>query len=174
MQRTDNEGVMALANELKLLDPDFCQEADLQNTQRVVRALEVCLATGKPYSSFRKKNKVERNFELIKIAIERPRDELYARIDTRIDTMIADGLMEEVKKLSNFRLHNALQTVGYKEVFGHLNNEYNYEEMVFLLKRNSRRYAKRQLTWFKNQDNFQWFSAEDFEKILNYVRVITS
>ena len=172
MQQLDNQGLIVLVEKLKQLDPAYCETADLQNTQRVVRALEVCLATGKPFSAFRKKEKTERNFEIIKIGLERPREELYERINQRMDKMLAAGLVNEAKNLLNFRNHNALQTVGYKEVFEFLDGKINEEEMIFLLKRNTRRYAKRQMTWFKNQaegEEFTWFSAADFEEILKFI-----
>lgn len=170
MQRLETEGVEPLAAELQKLDPEYAATADLQNSQRVVRALEVCLSTGKPFSEFHKKVKVERNFQFIKIGIERPREELYDRINRRMDIMLANGLEEEVKGLSNYRNHNALQTVGYKEVFEFMDGAYDHTTMVELLKRNSRRYAKRQMTWFKNQDAFQWFNAEDFDGVYAYVK----
>jgi tRNA dimethylallyltransferase len=170
MQRLETEGVEVLAEELKELDPEYATTADLQNSQRVVRALEVCLSTGKPFSEFHKKTKVKRSFQFIKIGIERPREELYNRINRRMDSMLANGLIEEVKGLTNYRNHNALQTVGYKEIFEFLDGAYDYPTMVELLKRNSRRYAKRQMTWFKNQDDFQWFSAEDFEGVYGYIK----
>jgi tRNA dimethylallyltransferase len=155
-ERLSNEGLEKLVEELKTLDPIFYQEVDRQNPQRVLRALEVCIATGRPFSEFRKKQKVQRPFEMIKIALERPREELYARIDARMDIMLANGLVEEAQQFIEFREHYALKTVGYREVFDYLDGLYDYEEMVRLLKRNSRRYAKRQMTWFKNQDEFVW------------------
>lgn len=170
MKRLETEGVEALAKELQKLDPEYYATADLQNSQRVVRALEVCLSTGRPFSEFHKKSKVERSFQFIKIGIERPREELYDRINHRMDIMLANGLVDEVKSLALFRNHNALQTVGYKEVFEYLDGVYDYNKMIELLKRNSRRYAKRQMTWFKNQDNFQWFNAEDFEGVYAYIK----
>jgi tRNA dimethylallyltransferase len=169
MQRLDNEGVEALAEQLRVLDPEYCETADLQNSQRVVRALEVCLSSGRPFSSFHKKEAVERNFNIIKIGIERPREELYERINHRMDLMLSGGLLEEVKGLLDFRNHNALQTVGYKEVFEFLDGNYDEKTMIELLKRNSRRYAKRQMTWFKNQDAFEWFYGTDFEGVKTYI-----
>lgn len=175
MQRLENEGVEVLANELRKLDPVYCETADLQNSQRVVRALEVCLSTGKPFSSFHKKqetrNKIQevRNFKIVKIALERPREELYDRINRRMDLMLEAGLVDEAKSVIEFREHNALQTVGYKEVYEYLDGNYDYEMMVQLLKRNTRRYAKRQLTWFRNQDEFTWFHANDFDEIWRYI-----
>lgn len=168
-QRFENEGLEVLAKELKTLDSIYYEQVDIQNTQRVLRALEVCISTGKPFSSFRKNQKVERPFSMIKIALERPREELYARIDKRMDIMLANGLEEEAKSVIDFREHYALKTVGYREMYEHLDGEYDREEMVRLLKRNSRRYAKRQMTWFKNQDEFQWFDAKDEEGIISFI-----
>jgi tRNA dimethylallyltransferase len=168
-QRLENEGLEVLANELKNLDPLYYEQVDIQNTQRVLRALEVCISTGQPFSSFRKNQKVERPFKMIKIALERPREQLYARIDKRMDIMLDNGLEAEAKSVMDFREHYALKTVGYREIYEHLDGEYDREEMVRLLKRNSRRYAKRQMTWFKNQDEFQWFDAKDETGILRFI-----
>ena len=168
-QRLNNEGLEVLADELKNLDPIYYQQVDIQNTQRVLRALEVCISSGKPFSSFRKNQKVERPFRMIKIALERPREELYARIDKRMDIMLANGLEDEAKSVIDFREHYALKTVGYREIYEHLDNEYDREEMIRLLKRNSRRYAKRQITWFKNQDEFHWFDAKNEEEIIRFI-----
>ena len=168
-QRLDNEGLEVLADELKNLDPIYYQQVDIQNTQRVLRALEVCISSGKPFSSFRKNQKVERPFRMIKIALERPREELYARIDKRMDMMLASGLEDEAKSVIDFREHYALKTVGYREIYEHLDGEYDREEMIRLLKRNSRRYAKRQITWFKNQDEFHWFDAKNEEEIMRFI-----
>ncbi|MBD2751526.1 tRNA (adenosine(37)-N6)-dimethylallyltransferase MiaA [Spirosoma validum] len=167
--RLQQEGLESLQNELRQLDPQYAQTADLQNPVRVTRALEVCLTTGLPYSSFRRQQTAERPFQSVLIALERPRDELYARIDARMDAMLAEGLIEEVRSLQPYRHVAALQTVGYQEVFPYLDGTYDYAEMVRLLKRNSRRYAKRQLTWFRNQGNYHWFGPEEKEKILSYV-----
>lgn len=172
MKRLETEGLEVLQTQLQTLDPIYCTQNDLQNTQRVVRALEVSLLTGKPYSSFREHQPAQRPFNIIQIALERDREELYRRIDARMDGMLAAGLVEEVRSLSNYRFHNALQTVGYKEVFDYMEGLYDYDEMVRLLKRNSRRYAKRQITWFKHQGNFKWFDATDFGGILSYIRAV--
>ena len=169
-QRLDNEGLEVLADELKNLDPIYYEQVDIQNTQRVLRALEVCISTGKPFSSFRKNQKVKRPFLIIKIALERPRNELYARIDKRMEMMIANGLEAEAKSVMDFREHYALKTVGYREIYEHIDGEYDREEMVRLLKRNSRRYAKRQMTWFKNQDEFRWFYAKNEAEIIDFIR----
>ncbi|WP_461040940.1 tRNA (adenosine(37)-N6)-dimethylallyltransferase MiaA [Spirosoma harenae] len=164
--RLQQEGLGVLQEELRQLDPIYAQTADLQNPIRVTRALEVCLATGQPYSSFRRKQSIDRPFRSIMIALERPREELYARIEARMDAMLAAGLVDEARSLLPYRYLPALQTVGYQEVFPYLNGTYNSEEMVQLLKRNSRRYAKRQLTWFRNQGNYSWFHPDDQEGIL--------
>ena len=166
LTRLNQEGPASLQAELRQLDPVYAQTADLQNPIRVTRALEVCLTAGKPYSSFRRQQPARRPFRSVLIALDRPRDELYTRIDTRMDAMLSAGLVDEVRSLLPYRQLPALQTVGYQEVFPYLENGYGYDEMVRLLKRNSRRYAKRQLTWFRNQGNYHWFGAEDEEDVL--------
>jgi tRNA dimethylallyltransferase len=166
-QRLHTEGLNILQEELRELDPVYVQTADLQNPIRVTRALEVCLSTGQPYSSFRRKQAAERPFQSRLVALERPREELYARIDTRMDRMLAHGLIEEVRSLYAYRDLTALQTVGYQEIFPYLDGTYDYEEMVRLLKRNSRRYAKRQLTWFRNQADFWWYHPQQDDAILD-------
>jgi tRNA dimethylallyltransferase len=170
MFRLESEGIQALQKELKELDPIAFEEMDLNNSQRVVRALEVCISTGKPFSSFKQRGNKIHKYNIIKIGLERSREELYDRINRRVDLMLQAGLVDEVKTLQEFENQNALQTVGYKEVFGYLKGEYAYDEMVELLKRNTRRYAKRQMTWFKNQDTFEWFNAEDLVGVTNYIQ----
>lgn len=160
MVRVATEGLQTLQTELIERDPVYAAEADLKNTQRVVRALEVCIGTGQPFSSFRRQQPAQRPFTIKLIALDRPRDELYARIDARMDTMLAAGLVEEARSLMPYRDHLALRTVGYQEVFGYFDGKYTYDEMVFLLKRNSRRYAKRQLTWFRHQQNYEWLTLD--------------
>ena len=164
--RLQQEGLAVLQNELRRLDPVYAETADLQNPIRVTRALEVCLSAGEPYSSFRRQQAVERPFRSVMVALERPREELYARIDTRMDAMLSAGLIDEVRSLLPYRALPALQTVGYQEIFPYLDGVYAYDEMVRLLKRNSRRYAKRQLTWFRNQGNYHWFNPNDEKEIL--------
>lgn len=163
--RWQQEGLSPLQEQLRQLDPVYAQTADLQNPVRVTRALEVCLSTGLPYSSFRRDTPVERPFRTVLVALDRPRPDLYARIDTRMDQMLTDGLLDEARGLYEYRHLSALQTVGYQEVFPYLDGAYNYDEMVRLLKRNSRRYAKRQLTWFHNQADYQWVGPDDDAKI---------
>ncbi|WP_394333692.1 tRNA (adenosine(37)-N6)-dimethylallyltransferase MiaA [Cyclobacterium xiamenense] len=162
-------GLPYLQQQLALLDPAYYQQVDLQNPQRLIRALEVCLGTGRPYSDFRKKRKSPRFFRSIKIALDRERQELYDRIDRRMDEMIRQGLFSEAERLYPYRHLNALQTVGYKEVFGFLEGSYDREEAVRLLKRNSRRYAKRQLTWFRKDPDYTWFHPDDWEQMLQWI-----
>jgi len=173
------KGLAALTHQLKVLDPDYYQKADLSNSQRILRALEVCLSTGLPYSSFRtttqkKKLPQKRPFSIIKIGLERERNELYERINQRVDEMLVNGLLEEAQSLYPFREQNALQTVGYQEIFGYLEQQYNWEEAIRLIKRNTRRYAKRQLTWFKKDEEMHWFrldsdAMQNFQQIRMFI-----
>jgi tRNA dimethylallyltransferase len=141
------------------------------NPQRVVRALEVYYTTGMPISHYQQKDLQKRPFKQILIALDRDRIDLYHRIDTRMDQMLNQGLVEEAKSVIEFRDNHALQTVGYKEVYAYLDGLYNEKEMERLLKQNSRRYAKRQLTWFRHQGDFKWFKPNEFDKILDYINV---
>jgi tRNA dimethylallyltransferase len=165
--RLENEGLWALFSELKQLDPVYAAQVDAKNPQRVVRALEVCLSTGKPYSEFRLAQKPARPFHVIKICLERPREELYTRIDLRMDQMLTAGLVEEARVFEDKQHLYALKTLGYKEVYAFLQGEYDEEEMVRLLKRNNRHYAKKQMTWFRNQDEFTYLHPSNaFVEIL--------
>lgn len=166
--RLEAEGLAALVQELQERDPAYAQEVDRNNPQRIVRALEVCLFTGRPYSSFRRKQYSRRPFGIIKVGLDRPRHDLYARIDLRMDAMIAEGLFEEAHRLHPFRELNALQTVGYKEIFDYIDGLYGREEAIRLLKRNSRRYAKRQLTWFRKDPEYTWFHPEETDVIIDW------
>lgn len=168
-KRFENEGIITLQEELQKLDPAYFKTSDINNTQRVIRALEICLATGKPYSSFRIGEVVERPFITIKIGLDRPREELYDRINLRVDLMMEQGLLAEVENLRPYASNNALQTVGYKELFDFLNGAFSLTEAVELIKRNSRRYAKRQLTWFRNQDTFSWFNPSQLTDIKYFI-----
>jgi len=164
-----NKGISVLQAQLKAVDPMYYGQVDLQNPQRLIRALEVCIGTGKPFSSFRAKKKVNRPFAMIKIALERDREELYVRINQRMDQMIAEGLFEEASLLLPYRELNALQTVGYKEIFEYLDGKYDRDEAIRLLKRNSRRYAKRQLTWLKKDNSYAWFHPSEVDRIIQYI-----
>ena len=159
-QEFQSHGLESLLEELKHTDPVYYEQVDRQNHQRVIRALEVIRCTGKPFSVFRnRKPKTDRFFKNVKIGLEMDREALNERIDLRMDQMIANGLFEEAEKLFPFRKLNALQTVGYKEIFDFLDHAYDKEEAIRLLKRNSRRYAKRQMTWFKADPEIIWFDA---------------
>ncbi|HET8859003.1 tRNA (adenosine(37)-N6)-dimethylallyltransferase MiaA [Marivirga sp.] len=166
----EQHGIKYLQKQVFESDPEYFDIVDQQNPQRLIRALELYRATGKNMSFYRSQNnQVERSFHIIKIGLERPREELYDRINLRMDQMIAEGLFEEAKKLYPFKNLNALQTVGYSEIFGFLDGKYDREEAVRLLKRNSRRYAKRQMTWFKRDSEFEWFQADDKTKIISFL-----
>lgn len=167
--RCKAEGVEALAEELRSLDPDFYEVVDRKNPARVVRALEVCISTGKTYSSLRSGVKRQRPFNIIKIAVSMDREVLYERIDLRVDKMVQAGLYDEALKVYPLRELNALQTVGYREWFDHFDGKISREEAIELIKRNSRRYAKRQLTWFRADKDFEWFEPSETEKILEYI-----
>ena len=169
-QTHEKEGLTLLLDKLKMVDPVYYQVVDQNNPQRVIRALEVYESTGKSYSSFRKSTTKTRPFKIIKIGLHRDRDELYARIEERMDAMIEQGLFDEAKSLYHFRSKNALQTVGYKEVFEYIDGIYDKMEAVRLLKRNSRRYAKRQMTWFRKDDQIKWFHPEDNGAIIRYLK----
>lgn len=169
MQQSEAEGLTNLLEQLKTLDPGYYAQVDQANTHRVIRALEVCLSTGQPFSSFRKQTKAERPFDILKIGLEREREELYERINLRMDLMLEQGLIEEAKALYPYKEHNALQTVGYREIFDYMDGKYDWEEAVRLLKRNSRRYAKRQMTWFRRDGEMQWFSPKEMEEMIIWI-----
>ncbi len=155
-QRLRTEGVVALRAELRLLDPESYATVDPANGQRIVRALEVTLATGRKYSSFKTHPAKERPFTIEKIGLTRPRPELYARIDARVDRMMEEGLLDEVRALLPYRNLPALNTVGYKELFGYLDGAYDLPEAIRLIKRNTRHYAKKQLTWWARDPEIRW------------------
>lgn len=155
--RLEREGIQSLQEELARLDPDYFREVDTDNPQRIIRALEVALASGKPFSSFRSGRKTERPFRILTVGLTAERDELYRRINTRVDEMLTAGLLEEAKALYPHRQKNALQTVGYKELFAYFEGRYDLETAVSEIKKNTRRYAKRQETWFRKNPDIQWF-----------------
>lgn len=170
IEEFEEKGLNFLQNEVARLDPIYFDQVDRQNPQRLMRALEVCRGTGKAFSSFRIKEKKVRNFTSIKVGLERDRAELYERIDQRMNHMIASGLFDEADALFGKRHLNALQTVGYSEIFGFLEGKYDKEEAMRLLKRNSRRYAKRQLTWFKRDQSIIWFHPSQELEILKFLK----
>lgn len=163
-------GIEYLQEQVTLIDPEYYRIVDQNNPQRLIRVLELYQTTGKNMSFYRSQtHEVKRPFAITKIGLERPREKLYERIDVRMDQMIAEGLFEEAAQLLSFKHLNALQTVGYSEVFGYLDGQYDREEAVRLLKRNSRRYAKRQLTWFKKDQQFQWFHPDQESEIIQAI-----
>jgi len=162
-------GLEWLQSEVERVDPKFFDKVDRNNPQRLMRALEVFRCSGLKFSSFRIKSKVHRPFQTLKIGLDLPREELYHRIDQRMENMLSRGLFEEARSLFDKRHLNALQTLGYTEIFGFLEGKYDKEEMFRLLKRNSRRYAKRQLTWFRKDNQITWFHPSQEEDILHYL-----
>lgn len=168
----EEKGLTWLQEQIRNSDPDYYNTVDINNPQRLQRALEVCLETGKPYSSFLSQNKKQRNFEAIKILINTDREILYDRINKRVDQMIKDGLVEEAKKLFPNKDLNALNTVGYKELFAHFAGDMELNAATELIKQKTRNYAKRQLTWFNNQDTYETFGPDDAEKIKAYLEII--
>lgn len=168
-RRLADEGVDALAEQLRELDPRYYEEVDRRNPARVLRAVEVCLQTGRPYSEQRTGRRQKRPFEVVKIGIDLPRAELYERIDRRVDGMLADGLEAEARALYPYRSLNALQTVGYREFFDYFDGRTSYEEAIELIKRNSRRYAKRQLTWFRRDSEIRWFRPTEDAAMIAHI-----
>jgi len=166
----EDRGLDWLQLQIADVDPEYYGQVDRHNPQRLIRALEVYLGTGQKFSSFRSKTKVSRPFRVIKVGLERDREELYRRIDLRMDQMIAAGLFEEAASLFDRRHLNAMQTVGYSEIFGFLEGKYDREEAIRLLKRNSRRYAKRQLTWFRRDPEIRWYHPDQSEEILAWAQ----
>lgn len=166
----EKDGLERLLEELKLLDPEYYNVVDKRNQRRVIHGLEICYQTGKTYTSFRKREKIARPFDrLIKIFINRSREQLYKRINTRVDRMIENGLEAEVRSLENYRGVNALNSVGYREMFDYIDEKITLNEAVEKIKSNTRRYARKQQTWYKRDENIRWFDAEDKEGIIEYI-----
>ena len=171
-RRYAEEGLPALVEELRQLDPEHYEVVDRNNPRRVIHALEICHQTGKTYTSFRTNTKKERPFNIIKIALTRPREELYNRINLRVDKMVDNGLVEEARALYPLRHLNALNTVGYKELFRYFDGEWSLPEAIERIKGNTRQYCRKQLTWFKRDPQIRWFSPDDEEEIINTVFTI--
>lgn len=167
--RLATEGLDPLLAELKTLDPEYYDIVDKCNPRRVVHGLEICRQTGTTYTSFRMRERKQRPFRIVKIALNRPRDILYKRINSRVDMMIAEGLEEEARRLYPLRHLNALNTVGYKEMFKYIDGEWTLDEAVERIKGNTRRYARKQQTWYKKDDDIVWFDAAEREHILNFI-----
>ena len=171
MQTFNEQGLEPIREELLHRDPVFYNQVDLNNTQRVIHAVEVCRVAGVPFSELRTKTVKEREFEIVKIGLFREREELYERIDKRVDLMVDEGLVEEARSLYPNRELNALNTVGYKELFDHFDGKYDLAEAIRLIKRNSRHYARKQMTWFKRDKSINWFHPDDIESIFNLLGV---
>ena len=171
-KKYEKKGLLWLQNELKKSDSDYFEHEDTMNPQRMMRALEIVISTGKSINAFRQKKKLQHDFQIVKIGLNMDRKELYERLDTRMDEMINQGLFKEAEDLFNKRHLNALQTVGYNEVFGFLEKKYSKEEAIRLAKRNTRRYAKRQMTWFGKDKEVEWFKADDFNAITKHINSV--
>lgn len=167
--RLSSEGLEPLVEELRRLDPEYYEIVDKQNPRRVVHGLEICLMTGKTYTSFRKREKKKRPFRIVKIGLNRDREELYNRINQRVDQMMTDGLLDEAQRLYPMRHMNALNTVGYKEMFAYIDGTWTLEEAVERIKGNTRRYARKQLTWYKKDEQIRWFHPDEIEQIYSYI-----
>jgi tRNA dimethylallyltransferase len=169
-ERYENEGLERLAAELKLLDPEYYKKVDLKNPKRILHALEICYMTGETYTSFRTQKKKERPFRIIKIGLTRKREELYERINQRVDRMMEEGLLEEAKAVYPYRRLNALNTVGYKEIFKYLDGEWELPFAIEKIKQNSRIYSRKQMTWFRRDEEIQWFHPEQEKEIMAYLQ----
>lgn len=169
MQRYEAEGLDALCAELKLLDPEYYKTVDSKNPKRVIHALEICHMTGKTYSSFRTSSTKQRPFRIIRIGLTRDREELYERINRRVDIMMEEGLLDEVKSVYAYKHLNSLNTVGYKELFNYLDGTWDLPFAIEKIKQNSRIYSRKQMTWFRRDKDIAWFNPDDTEEILSYI-----
>lgn len=170
LQKYEAEGLESLCAELKLLDPEYYRQVDLKNPKRVIHALEICYMTGKTYTSFRTNSPKERPFRIVKIGLTRDREELYDRINRRVDLMVEEGLVEEARQVYPYRALNSLNTVGYKEMFKYLDGEWTLPFAIEKIKQNSRIYSRKQMTWFKRDKEIRWFHPEQEAEILEYCR----
>ena len=169
LQHYEEVGLEEICKELKLLDPEYYSIVDLKNPKRVIHALEICYMTGRTYTSFRTRNIKERPFHILKIGLNREREELYERINKRVDQMINDGLVEEARKVYEFRELNSLNTVGYKELFNYFNGEWTLDFAIEKIKQNSRIYSRKQMTWFKRDSEITWFHPEQKDEIIEFI-----
>ena len=169
IKKSRQEGIESLRVALRLMDPEHYSKVDLKNPKRIIRALEICETTGRPYSSFLTNQKKERDFGIIKVGINRPREELYNRINFRVDNMVENGLEEEARTLYEFKQLNALNSVGYKEFFDFFEGLITYEKSIELIKRNTRRFAKRQMTWWSKEKDIRWFHPDQKQEIITYI-----
>lgn len=169
MEKYENEGLERLCSELKLLDPKYYSIVDLKNPKRVIHALEICYMTGKTYTSFRTGNKKQRPFNILKIGLSRDRDELYERINRRVDIMISEGLIDEVKSVYKYKELNSLNTVGYKEIIQYIDGNWTLDYAIDKIKQNSRIYSRKQMTWFKRDNEINWFNPDNEEDIMEFI-----
>jgi tRNA dimethylallyltransferase len=169
-----DKGLEYIQNELKRLDPLYYNQVDLLNPKRIIHALEICSITGKPYSYFRKGVRKERDFNVLKIGLNRPRPELYERINTRVDEMMSAGLLQEAEQFYEFKKLNTLNTVGYKEIYDYMDGQCSLDFAVNLIKQDSRRYAKRQMTWFNRDKDIHWFHPDDEKQIVEFIHQYTT
>ena len=174
IQRYEEEGLEKLCSELKLLDPEYYQIVDLKNPKRVIHALEICYMTGKTYTSFRTREIKKRPFRIIKIGLTREREELYNRINLRVDEMMEKGLLEEARSVAEYKHLNSLNTVGYKEIFKYIDGEWPLDFAIEKIKQNSRIYSRKQMTWFKRDTEISWFHPEKKEEIMNHIKNLLS
>lgn len=170
IHRYETEGLERLCAELKLLDPEYYNIVDLKNPKRVVHALEICYMTGKTYTSFRTRSNKKRPFHILKIGLKRDREELYERINRRVDQMIDEGLVEEARSVYPYRHLNSLNTVGYKEIFNYLDGTWTLPFAIEKIKQNSRIYSRKQMTWFKRDADIVWFHPDETDKIEAYIQ----
>ncbi len=168
----EKNGLEAIRFELKRIDPKYYDEVDLKNPQRILRAIEIYRSTGKTFSSFRTHKKAERNFNIVKVGINLDREVLYNRINKRVDIMVENGLVKEARELEQFKGIVPLKTIGYRELFEHFDGEYGLERAIELIQRNSRHYARRQLTWFRRYDDTKWFEPTDEKEIIDYINSV--
>jgi len=173
LQLYKEEGITSLQNKLKALDLEYYKQIDIQNPRRLMRGIENCISSGKLHSELQKQKVSERNFKIIKIGFEMNRDELYEKINQRVDEMMASGLLKEVESLYLKRNLNALQTVGYSELFDFIDGKYNLDEAILKIKQHTRNYAKRQMTWFKKDDEIKWFHPSEVKEAITYIDSMT-
>ena len=171
-ERYEREGLEPLAEELRLLDPDYYAVCDIRNPKRVVHALEICYMTGRTYTSFRVRRQVHRPFRIIKVGLQREREELYNRINRRVTSMMQDGWLDEARRVLPFRHCNSLNTVGYKELFKYLDGEWELDFALEKIQRNTRVYSRKQMTWFRRDEEVHWFHPEDEKGILDYLQAV--
>ncbi|MDR2809856.1 MAG: tRNA (adenosine(37)-N6)-dimethylallyltransferase MiaA [Tannerellaceae bacterium] len=171
-QQYENEGLQPILEELKKIDPLHYERVDRQNYKRVIHAVEVCRTTGKPYSTFRTNNRKERPFRMIKIGLNRNREELYERINRRVEEMIASGFIDEARRVYPYKRLNALNTVGYKEIFQYLDGHWTLDFAVEKIKRNTRIYARKQMTWFRQDEDIAWFHPDNEAAILKHIHAL--